>query len=108
MPKPRYRSDIKNAEVLAELAKGKSIRSIGEMFDCSEIVIQRIKNGLRTEYAQKKLKGKACSCCGTRPVARTNRFLCNECFRSGELVSCDEEEFSCSATPSYVPPIASY
>ena len=100
MSKPRYRGDIKNSDVLTELAKGKTVRAVSALFDCSEIVVQRIRKGLRVEHPSKKIRGKVCSCCKVRAVAKGNRFLCCDCFRSESSELCVQDELSCRA-PGY-------
>jgi hypothetical protein len=88
----RYRMDVKNEDVLVDLAKGLSVYHIAQKNQCAQIVIQRIRAGTRRETATpavlarlaavKRSKRPACSCCGQRPVARGKglRLLCLTCY----------------------------
>jgi hypothetical protein len=88
----RYRTDIKNEVVLAQLAQGMSVYDIAQKHQCAQIVIQRIRAGTRRETATpavlarldaiKRSRRPPCACCGQRPVARGKglRLLCLTCY----------------------------
>lgn len=84
---PRY--DIPNKKILDLLKTGISIMEISRRLGCSEMLIYNVRDGRRRDPKlpeRYKLNGrKLCRCCQTRPVKKGNRFLCDECFRSGSL-----------------------
>lgn len=86
----RYLLHIKNSDVLAKLAEGKSVAECSQFFGCSPIVIRSIQQGKRKEPSPTMLnriarlhnsRQKPCTCCGLYPVKKGNRFLCEECYQ---------------------------
>lgn len=63
-------------KVVALIGNGISQKEIARRYNLSVYRVSRMK---QQAIIQRK-KGRRCTCCGVRPVARGNRFLCNECF----------------------------
>jgi transcriptional regulator with XRE-family HTH domain len=82
------KSSISPQKVQALVDEGYRQADIAKIFGVTQSYISRITKKVSVQKQEKK---KICSCCGRRPVADGNRFLCYNCAR---LPESDFEEFS--------------
>lgn len=83
----KYRHDISERAVRFDLLHGMSMKTAAAKYKCSVGLIKRIKDDQRTlRHAKKQIpKAQLCECCGIRPKAPGNRFLCDPCFKGQDL-----------------------
>jgi len=86
----KYRDDISERSIKFDLINGKSVTATAKKFGCSEGFVRTIRDGKRkAPPVQPSLEcvpaEQLCCCCGVRPIAPGNRFLCDYCHRYGDV-----------------------
>ena len=80
-------SDLPVEDIKQMLDNGMRQVDVATIYDVSQGTISRIAR--LPEKPMRKNKGSAriCTCCGERPIAKGNRFLCSVCFRNETVES---------------------
>jgi hypothetical protein len=101
------RYDLSNAKIEEELAKANGdVNTVCKRLNCSYRLVHDVKMGRRKDIGPKPIPKNPlppaedpCTCCGFRPKAPGNRYLCEDCFRN-EGEAFDEAPLNCGISKS--------
>jgi hypothetical protein len=76
--------DLPVQEIKRILDEGLRQIDVASLFGVSQATISRIAKTKPPATLTSKCKTELCTCCGLRPIATGNRFLCSYCYHSSD------------------------
>ncbi|MCF8088970.1 MAG: hypothetical protein K9L23_13040 [Desulfotignum sp.] len=84
----KTRCNLPVEEIKQLLDEGMRQIDVAELYNVTQSAISRLVSKRRLPAGTRHKNVRICSCCETRPVATTNRFLCELCYSRETTEEC--------------------